>query len=62
VPALCPCCQSKAVRRSKRRGVFESTLLSLIHVRPFRCMDCDRRFYGLAFQTSSIQSKSVTAR
>jgi ribosomal protein L37AE/L43A len=61
MPALCPRCERKAVRRSKRRGVIESTLLSLIRVRPFRCMDCDRRFYGLAFQTSSIQSKSVIA-
>jgi ribosomal protein L37AE/L43A len=59
VSVLCPHCQSKAIRRSKRRGVFESSILSLLPVRPFRCKDCDHRFYGLSSQPTSIQSKNA---
>jgi hypothetical protein len=61
VPVLCPHCQSKAIRRSRRRGMFESSVLSLIPVRPFRCKECDHRFYGLTSHTNSIQSKSAAS-
>jgi hypothetical protein len=61
VPVSCPHCHSKAIRRSKRRGMFESSVLSLMAVRPFRCKECDHRFYGLTSQPDSIQSKSVAS-
>jgi hypothetical protein len=61
MPVACPHCQSKAIRRSKRRGTFESTLLNLIPVRPFRCKDCYSRFYSLTFQLNSTQSKSAAS-
>jgi ribosomal protein L37AE/L43A len=57
VSVSCPSCHSKAVRRSERRGIFESTVLSLIPWRPFRCKDCDYRFYGLTSPLASILSK-----
>jgi hypothetical protein len=44
---VCPFCRSADVRRSKRRGFFELYLLRLVLLRPFRCMECDRRHYGL---------------
>src|ERR1700690_4333466 len=53
MPPSCPICRSKDVRRSKRRGMLESTILNLIPLRPFRCMDCDYRFYGLASSATS---------
>jgi hypothetical protein len=62
VPASRPTCSSKALRRSKRRGVFELTILRVIPVRPFRCRDCDRRFYSLSSSARSIQSTSAIAR
>jgi transposase-like protein len=62
VPISCPSCQSTAIRRSKRKGIFESFILSLTPVRPFRCTDCYRRFYGLTSQPDPIQSKSVVSR
>jgi hypothetical protein len=61
VPVVCPQCQSKAIRRSKRRGIFESFVLSLISIRPFRCTDCYHRFYGLISQPDSIQTKSAAS-
>ena len=45
----CSRCGSNSVRRSKRRGVIEKALS--IVVRPYRCRDCDHRFFPL-FQTS----------
>ena len=59
MPTVCPICRGKGLRRSKRRGIVESKILSLLSVRPFRCMDCDYRFYGLASPTSSIETKSA---
>jgi hypothetical protein len=58
----CPHCRSRAIRRSKRKGTFETSILSLIPVRPFRCKECDHRFYGLTSQPDSIQSKSTASR
>jgi DNA-directed RNA polymerase subunit RPC12/RpoP len=62
VAVSCPHCQSKATRRSKRRGTFELTVLSLIPMRPFRCEDCDRRFYAFASPTGAIQSDTEASR
>ncbi len=55
---LCPYCRSKVIRRSKRRGVVESSILSLISVRPFRCKECDRRFYSFISRADLIHFKS----
>jgi uncharacterized protein YlaI len=62
VSVFCPYCQSKAVRRSVRRGMLELAILRLIPVRPFRCKDCDHRFYSRTSQTGAIHSKSVASR
>jgi hypothetical protein len=40
----CPSCGSIRVRRSKRRGLEKA--LSLIFMRPLRCIDCYQRFFG----------------
>lgn len=41
----CPRCEGKFIRRSHRVGVMERFLLRMSFVRPYRCLDCDRRFY-----------------
>ena len=44
MPFRCPWCQSERTRRSKTRGFFEAFLAKL-SVKPFRCYDCDCRFF-----------------
>jgi len=61
-PHICPRCQSAATQRSRRRGTLELALLDLLPVRPFRCRDCDRRFYGFLFNLYSLRSKTPIAR
>jgi hypothetical protein len=46
----CPNCCSKKVRRSRRNGVFEKTLLKVLGVRPYRCKECDERYFGVRLQ------------
>jgi hypothetical protein len=41
----CPHCRSVKTSRSHRRGAVERYLLRFIGVRPFRCLNCDVRFY-----------------
>lgn len=41
----CPFCESKHLRRSRRRNLLERVVLRLVSVRPYRCLDCNRRFY-----------------
>lgn len=45
----CPACRSFDVRRSHRRSLLEVVLLPLILMRPFRCEDCGKRHYNLAW-------------
>ena len=61
-PHFCPRCQSRATLRTKRRGIFELTLLGLLPVRPFRCRDCGCRFYSFLFHMRSNGSKIPAGR
>jgi DNA-directed RNA polymerase subunit RPC12/RpoP len=58
----CPDCHSRAIHRSKRRGMFELSLLGLVPMRPYRCEECDRRFYAFASLTKSIPSNTEASR
>ncbi len=42
----CQYCDSHQVARSQRRGLFETLVLPLLLIRPFRCLKCYRRYYG----------------
>lgn len=44
---ICPTCGCDNTRRSVRNGMIEKTLMRLFFVRPYRCLDCDKRFYGV---------------
>jgi transposase-like protein len=44
----CPLCQSTNIRKSRRRGLLESVVFTLIRVRPYRCQSCDSRFFRWA--------------
>jgi hypothetical protein len=42
----CPHCRTTETSGSHRHGVVERYLLSIIGVLPYRCLDCDARFYA----------------
>jgi len=44
---ICPRCQSGRCRRSRRRGLRDY-FISLVNLRPWRCRNCDLRFFGWA--------------
>jgi predicted Zn-ribbon and HTH transcriptional regulator len=48
----CPACRSTRIHRSKTRGYFEGFVAKL-SIRPYRCDDCDRRFFRRAAKRTS---------
>jgi hypothetical protein len=46
----CPQCEGSAIRRTTRRGFVEQVFLRLTLVWPYRCDDCDTRFWGFRRQ------------
>ena len=57
----CPYCRSVEIARSHRRGPIEKYLLRAIHVRVYRCDDCNSRFYGFAQSEAAAASKNHAA-
>jgi hypothetical protein len=59
----CPQCRSIETSRSHRRGTVERYLLAVIGVRPFRCLNCDARFYSFARfdEETSLNNKAAWA-
>lgn len=49
VSISCPDCQSDVIRRSRTRGIAES-LLAYLRIRPYRCEECDHRFFHWSLQ------------
>jgi hypothetical protein len=43
----CPQCSSHSVRQSRRRGVVERIVCAVLQVLPYRCNDCDHRYFRL---------------
>ncbi len=48
----CPTCGSHSVRRSERRGIVEKFLYRLLLIWPYRCLECDGRFFDYKSQVS----------
>ena len=57
---VCPYCGSAEVFRSHRRGAVEKFLLRPIGVRPFRCVNCDARFYR-RYHSDGPKSQDIRA-
>lgn len=57
----CPHCRSMDTSRSHRRGTVERYVLAIIGVRPFRCLNCDARFYAFARfdEETSLNNKAA---
>jgi hypothetical protein len=58
---LCPNCRSGENYRSHRNGLLEKYLLGPFGVRPYRCMNCDVRFYGFSRfdEEASVKNKAA---
>lgn len=41
---VCPHCGSSYVARSRKKGVLDF-VLSVFHIKPYRCLSCDHRHY-----------------
>jgi hypothetical protein len=57
---LCPNCGSVENHRSHRNGPLEKYILGVFGVRPYRCMNCDVRFYVFSrFNEDPSQANKV---
>ena len=61
MPAHCPLCQSMKISKSRRRGLLETVVFTLIRVRPYRCESCDLRFFRWAVPHGHSASHKGTA-
>ena len=41
----CPRCSSHLVHRSRRRGLIERVAHALLQISPYRCDECDHRYF-----------------
>jgi len=57
----CPYCRSMETSRSHRRGPVEKYLLRAIHVRVYRCDDCNSRFYAFSHDAAAPSRKRPAA-
>jgi len=51
---ICPRCQQESSRRSRRRG-SRDYLIGIFGLRPWRCRDCDNRFYAWSVPLSYVK-------
>jgi hypothetical protein len=54
----CSNCDSTRIHLSRRKGFLEKVILAMIFVRPFRCEECDDRFFRWRFSTNPNASPS----
>lgn len=57
VAISCPGCKSELTHRSRTRGIVES-LPVFLPIRPYRCDECDCRFFRWRVQHKSKASRS----
>ena len=59
----CPSCKSSRLRRTHRIGVLERTLSKIFGLRPYRCKECDDRFFRIKTHRKLIaQSLASTTK
>ena len=52
----CPYCQSEAVRRSRRKNLFEDTVCRVVFLSPYRCEKCDGRYFLLGQRRPPLET------
>ena len=61
--AHCPSCGSCELRRTHRIGVLEKILSEVFGLRPYRCKECDDRFFRIKTHRKLIaQSLASTTK
>jgi len=53
----CPECGGGVMHRSRRRGVLEKVLCGALPIHPYRCNDCDYRFFRLRPANSAAKRR-----
>ena len=61
-PSFCPFCQSRAISRSRRRGLIDRFILAPLMVRPYRCRDCGMRYKSFSFRKKPASSSPQQER
>jgi hypothetical protein len=56
----CPFCRCLEVYRTRSKGIIERHLLRVVHLCPYRCTSCDRRFYAGAASRGANHTELVT--
>jgi transposase-like protein len=56
--SLCPQCASASIRRSRKSGILEQVLHSVLFISPYRCNACDKRYYRLRLPVHSAEKPS----
>lgn len=57
---ICPQCYGNSVRKSRRRGAMERILCALFLISPFRCEDCDHRYFRFRSANSTHANGPAT--
>jgi len=57
----CPRCHSEQIHQSRRKGIMERGLLTLLFLRPFLCDICYLRFYRRMLPNDSTPSRQAEA-
>jgi hypothetical protein len=57
----CPKCHSTNLRPSHEKNFLERAILPYLHLRPYRCEDCDKRFFGV-YRTNAGDNSKTFAR
>jgi hypothetical protein len=62
--AVCPNCQGTSCFRSRRRGALEFFFHYVLFTSPYRCKDCDTRYYRtrMAKETRKERLKRASER
>jgi len=54
---FCPHCHSTNVRPSHRKNFLERAVLPFVRLRPYRCEECDKRFFGGRTTNSGVTTR-----
>jgi hypothetical protein len=55
----CPFCRCAEVYRTRSKGIIERHLFRVLHLCPYRCTLCDRRFYAGAVSRGAYHGEAV---
>lgn len=54
---VCPNCGSHQYYKSRRKGLWEQFLHSVFSISPFRCTQCDERYFGSRHPQHSVENQ-----